>query len=766
MPSLTRAALRSPRLAMGLLTALTLLLAAGIPRLETDVGYRAFLGADHPVVRTFDEFLARFGGGLPVAVAWGCTDPAPCRSVFDPVSLQMAARVARTLEATRGVSRVHGPGTSELLMPNAEGFAVRHFVVSGEVAADREALAQRALQDPLWIGTLVSRDGRVGAILLELASSDGADSVHVFEVLERALAPWRSQGFDFHLVGGPVDFVFAAAELREANARLVPLVAVAVSSVVWLMFRSLLGVAYTLGTMGVAVLWTLGLLGWLGWEQNTITQTLAPLVLVVGSCNGIHLLARYAAETADSGGATRALRERALERGADDVGGPCAVAALTTAAGLASFSTSGLESFVRFGAIAAAGVVFALLLSFTLLPLLLARLPAGSLPGEPATDAWQRALARLVDFADRRRVPILAASAAAALLCGFGATRLSVDVRFEDLYGEQSRIVQSVRFFEQHLRRPETIEIELVLPAGERAVTPAAIAQIEDLAGFLPTLEGLGAVHSVLEPLAWAHRLVRDDDPAFQRPGDTRGQNAQLLALLSLDDPHRLAPWITLDQNRVRLSAEASKVPQDVLRATISAIEQRLATQLPEGWSATLTGAGAVIRALVDEVQRTQLSSFATAAVVVVILVGVFLRSASHALLAMIPTALPVVLTLGTMGLLGIALDIGTSMVAAVVIGIAIDDTVHLLSQYRRRRERGLGVAPAIREAVPHVGRALITTSVALALGFLALLSSPWGSIASFGVVAAIAILAALAADLLVLPALLFSATRRRESHA
>ncbi len=760
MEALTRACLRRPGLTLVAVASLTAALGAGLPRLDTDVGYRAFLGHDHEAVRAFDDFLERFGGGWPVAVAWACGDPAPCESVFDPASLRMAERVALELRATPGVRRAEGPGTSVLLLPTSDGFALRRFVENRELAADREVLAARALEDPLWVGSLVSGDGRVGAILLELASSDGDTSTRVFGALERALAPYREQGFQFSLVGGPVDFVVAAAELRTATERLIPMVALAIAAVVWLLFRSFSGVAATLGSMAVAVLWTMGSLGWLGWPQNTITQMLPPLVLVVGSCNGIHVLARYAAETARLGGTSADLRRGALERVAADVGGPCALASLTTAAGFLSFATSGLQSFVRFGAVAALGVLFALLLSFSLLPVLLAWLPEAQLPRRDASVIWDRGLAVLVRFAGRRSAAILVGSALLVVACGVGAARLRVDVSFEDLYGEQSQVVQWVRFVETHLRKPETLEIELRLPKGERATEPDTLAEVERLAAFLAGIEGLGPVHSVLEPLGWAHRLVQDDDPAYQRPGETRRKNAQLLALLSLDDPHRLEPWLTLDQSRLRISAEASKVPQEQLREIITRVEAYLAQELPPGWGATLTGAGAVIHALIGEVQRTQLTSFATAALVVLLLVAVFLGSPAWALLAMIPTGLPVVLTLGAMSFAGIALNIGTAMVAAVVIGIAIDDTVHLLIQYRRRRRRGLGRSQAIGEAVPHVGRALVTTSIALALGFFSLLVSPWQSVASFGLVAGLAILVALVADLVVLPALLLAGRR------
>ncbi len=168
---------------------------------------------------------------------------------------------------------------------------------------------------------------------------------------------------------------------------------------------------------------------------------------------------------------------------------------------------------------------------------------------------------------------------------------------------------------------------------------------------------------------------------------------------------------------------------------------------------------------MIDEIRHTQLTSFALAAATVLLLVGLYFRSLGLALLAAVPTGLPVLWTLGAMGALDVPLDVGTAMVAAVVLGLAVDDAVHLLARYRVQRRR-LGAADAIASAAREVGRALCTTSLALALGFTALALSPWQTIASFGLLAAIAISAALLATLLVLPALVIALARQPSSEA
>jgi len=141
--------------------------------------------------------------------------------------------------------------------------------------------------------------------------------------------------------------------------------------------------------------------------------------------------------------------------------------------------------------------------------------------------------------------------------------------------------------------------------------------------------------------------------------------------------------------------------------------------------------------------------------VVVFVMVALFFRNAADTALSTVPTLLPVLLTVGAMGAAGIELDIGSAMVATVVVGIAVDDAIHLLTHYRRYRGQGLGIAAACRAAVRHTGRALATTSVAMTLGFFTLLLSPWRSISSFGLIAGFSIGSALLATIIVLPALL-----------
>lgn len=758
MSRLTGFSLRHRALTLLLLLAASALAASGLQRLTSDVGYRAFLGPEHPSIRAFDAFLDRYGAGLPMLAVWSC-DESPCGTVFDSASLEMALAVEGAIEETPFVRAVASPATAPMLVASPRGPAVRHLVEDSQFAADRDALAAVAARDPDWVGRLVSEDGRTGAIVVDVSSSRGAAATSVYAALDRALAPFEARGWTFHRAGGPVEFVVAGGELASATAQMVPVMVVLVGATLLVLFRSLPAAVAALATVGFAVLFTMGLHGWLAWPQNSFSQTLPPLVLVIGVSDAIHLVARYADSVVDGRDTSRAERATLLQAIAGDVGGACTMTSLTTAAGFVSFYASHLESFRRFGLIAAFGVMAALVLTFTLLPILLSWVPPERLRTRSVSARWDAALVRLMDFDRDHRAAILGVALLVGIFGSIGVAKLKVDASFEELYGADSDVVRWSSFIADHLARPDRLEVDLTLPAGAEPADPLTLDVLRNVTDDLSHVESLGAAYSLLAPLGTLRAALDTASPPPRPTDASREADAALLRSVLLDEGGvagaSFARWVDRDAGHLRISVQADKSPQDVMRRTLTRVREILGRRLPPGWSASLTGSYAVVHDMVDEIRATQLSSFAGAGITVFVMLAIFLRSLRWALLAIVPTVLPVVATLGVMAFVGIPLDVGSAMVAAVVLGIAVDDAIHMLARLRRLRRGGHSHAQAVHDAVTHVGRALVTTSIALSIGFAALAMSPWQSISNFGLLAAVAILGALAADLLVLPALL-----------
>jgi hypothetical protein len=757
MQRLTRLALARPLLVTGIILALSALLGIQALRLRTETGYRAYIGADHPTVVRLDRFIERFGGGLPMAAVWSCLDTTACNDVFDDAAVAMAEQVVSELRDLPGVRAAYSPATTALTIGSKDA-------LEAVVATDptqRERIRKLAPENDLWTGQLISKDARVGAIVVQLVSSESGDTESVLEALEAALAPFESAGFEFHIVGQTAQFALTDRSLAQDSQRLLPVMIGLVALVVAVIFRSWQAVLAALATVGLSSLWASGTMAWLDWPQNAITQTIPPLILVIGLADAIHVLSRYAQHRASAGGSTREERAALLLRSAEETGAPCLVTTATTIAGLLSFTLSGLESFYHFGIVAAAGITAALVLTFTILPILLVWLPADRIRSVQMAEGWGALLRAVVRAGRSRSRAIVVGASLLLIVCLYGMSRLRVDVDEHKLYGEESPVVKAFRFLESNLRLPDTLEIELELPAGARFEDPAVLRRVEDLTRALSDIPGLDRVHSALDAMRWTNRLIHEGDSRFMRLPDTPDEASGITSLLSIFDPDTLEPWVDLDFRSMRLSVEAEKMPSSERDAVIAAVRAAIERHLGKDWTASLTGTFVVYRDLVAEIQRTQLSSFGGSSLVVWLIVVLFLWSrglhvtaaAAWGLVGMFPTILPVVATLGVMGYAGIDLDMGTAMVAAIVIGIGVDDTIHLLGEFSRRRERGDRPGPAIDGAVLHVGQAVIATSVALTAGFFVLTLSSWQSISSFGFLSGVAIGGALASDLLLLPA-------------
>jgi predicted RND superfamily exporter protein len=334
---------------------------------------------------------------------------------------------------------------------------------------------------------------------------------------------------------------------------------------------------------------------------------------------------------------------------------------------------------------------------------------------------------------------------------------LKADTDWLEALGEHSRVVQSVRFFEGRVRAAESLEIEVVLPSTAPLDDPGTLKSAAKFIDAISEVDRLGPATSILDLIGRLNRLLHDDDPAFEHPGETRAANAEILELISFDDPGVLESWLNFDRSRFRISVEAPPQSYSSRGEVLESVRSFARSELPSDWGVHLSGEYAIDFDWIRDVQQTQLRSFPIALALVFAMVALFFRSIRLAFAATVPTLLPVVVTLGVMGWVGMSLDVGRAMIAAILIGIGVDDSIHLLDHYKVRRAAGADPREAIRRAMLHVGRAVVTTSLALSLGFLTLMASAWQTISSFGFFVALAILGALASALFVLPALLFA---------
>ena len=238
MYRLTRLTLDHPRTAWLLLLLVTALLGAGLPQVRVEHGSRVLIGSDHPIIQRLDSFVGRFGGGLPVRVAWPCGEGQPCQHALDGASLRVAHAVTEWLESRGDVRNVVSPSNATILVPTPEGIRVRRLVERGVLVADLEQLVAKAATDDLWLGRIVSSEMDAASILIQPIDNATATSERLVDELDEFLSSHRREGFEFMLEGMGVRAIVSGRDLNDSTARLIPLLVVLMGLVLVLFTRS------------------------------------------------------------------------------------------------------------------------------------------------------------------------------------------------------------------------------------------------------------------------------------------------------------------------------------------------------------------------------------------------------------------------------------------------------------------------------------------------------------------------------------------------
>jgi hypothetical protein len=304
-----------------------------------------------------------------------------------------------------------------------------------------------------------------------------------------------------------------------------------------------------------------------------------------------------------------------------------------------------------------------------------------------------------------------------------------------------------------------TLEL-VVTPDGDwrRSGSLAAIDRIATQLEASPVVSRAVSPVDVVRQLAWWDAGFVDGSYAVP---DSDEQVVQLLRSPGAAGEDLLSVLVSPDGSRVRVSAMVDEMDEGMFLELVDRAE-RLVDELPPGWTGIVTGQVLRLVNAQQRLVRTQLTSLATACVLVFASLWVGLRSARLVAYAVVPNLAPPLAAFAAMGILGMPLDAGTVMVASIALGIAVDNTAHVLESVRRRLAVGSQVRDAVRWTLERVGSAMVVTSVTAAIGFLSLTASRFVPIRDFGVLAAVAMVAALAGDLLLLPAMIIRREGRR----
>lgn len=705
------------------------------------------------------EAIREFGSDAALVVAVGCDAHRPCRDLFEPGMLHVVRALSEQAAATPGVAEVTSLATVGVLA--GDGAVLRAERLPAELdAASIERFRDLLARDPVIPRTLLSADARTTVIVVRFEPRLSPDERHALVLdLESDLRREAARReVDLRASGGVLIEASGDQSVRRDLQVLTPVMIGLLMLVLLWVFREPASVVLALLAVGLPTLWTFGLMGWTGRPITPVSSTLPILILVVGVTDAVHFLVRVHELRG-----TRGSLEETLLDVAEEVGPPTTVTALTSALGFLSFVAAPMPNLREFGVFAAIGILGAWLLSFSLIPVALARLPRLFRARRSAAfRLGDRVLASVHRRAHRHALPIGLLTLATAALGLVGILRIEIDTDTMTLRGERDPVIQDERFIRERLGAAAWLDVVVRAPDGESLIGPDSLARLEQVEAALEA-EATGPVISALQALRVGNRELGDGSLAV--PRDPRAAS-QLLLLAEAADPDSLARVLTPDRAAARFSVGWAWGSVEDIERQLRRLRERLTEIFGDGEEWFVTGQPVFASRIGDLILESQVASFSTAFLTIFAVLFLFLRSVPLGLLGIVPNLLPVIAILGFMGFTGIDLDVGTAMIASVLIGVSVDDTIYFLLHYREARRTGASVEDAVAHTFAIGGKPAIFCAAMLALGFAVLGLSSFRSLALFGLLSAGAVLLAVLAELFVLPALLELGAGRRERRA
>jgi predicted RND superfamily exporter protein len=758
-----------------------------------DNSYEAYFDIEDTTYLAYEQYREDFGSDEVSYILYDAPD-----YEHGPWNLEVMQKIEHLTDALEDevpfIYEVKSLVNAELVKGVKDGIEIQELGDTfPETQEELLALREQYLAKPMLVGGIVSADANHGALIIKMdrSSTDPLDEIRfdpekgdalenlypqvTDSAIEAILARPEYEGIAFYHSGDvPLNSVYNRVFAKES-----PILGAITSLVIGLLllffFRSFVGVLAPLAVVQISVMMCVALVALIGWKLDLAFGSIPTLLTAIGVAHSVHILSEFRSRFAE-------LRDRreALVQTIYLVGTPCLMTSLTTAAGFASMSFVPIKTIAHMGIYGAFGVMAAFVMSLTLL---MALLSFGRRAPKPKDAQEQRAyakggqrvkaaLVKIAAFNVRYRRGILAVFALITVFSVLGITRLVVDSNWLDDFSEDMPIKGITERIDTVMGGVTNIIYLFDSGEADGIKDPAFLREVERVQSIADEHSWLvRKTYSIVDILKDLNQAFHGGDPDWYRLPGTRELVAQYLLLYEMSGGEETEEYVSSDYRRASLELRLKLAMTSETEKVVAMIDDALAAEPLQASTMSMTGIGALWLKLLDYIVSSQVQGFMLAFCVIAVIMVLTFRSLSIGLISMVPNLAPVVITLGVMGWLDIPLDYNKISIAAVAIGIAVDDTIHLMSRYWHEFKVHGDYAEALKASMQDVGRALLITSVALVSGFLVFTLSVMHSQAIYGILLATTIVIALVADFLLMPALVltfksFGQEREKAGHA
>jgi hypothetical protein len=701
---------------------------------------------DDPAARLYKEIGTQFGGNDMGMIVLETDD------VFKAEVIQHIKQITDSLKYTNGVSTVTSL-TNILDIKSSEwGIEIGKLVDEYDLPVEQlqlDSLKNYVFSKEMYRGAVVSEDGTATAIMFTLLPDEDKQAVakEIKDKIEALDLP------ETVYYGGLPMMMNDINDLIVSDiVWLIPIVFLVIAIILLLSFKSFSGVLLPLLTAGLAVVWTLGIMAVTGYEMTIISNIIPVVLLAVGSAYTIHVI-----NTINHN--KLADRKQALVQALRYILVPVILAAVTTAIGFVSFVFGAYLTMIKdFGIFTAVGTLIALILSLFFVPALISGLSMYSKKTvsenkEKQTILTHKILLPLVKFLFKHPKYTLTGWGVLLILCIGGITLIKTSVNMADYFKKDN----PTRVAEDVMQKKFGGSLPVFVVFEGDMQSPEVLKMMIRTEHFMKEDPNIEITQSVAD-------LIEQMNDAMGEGEEIPDDKAKIEQLWFLLDGQEVMPQLVNDDlTKGIIQSKFASVDSKELEEFTAKMKRFIEDNPNEHCKIELTGMPSVYVKLNSSLINSQYNSLLIAILMVVLIVGLILRSATKGIFAAIPVVATIIVLFGFMGITGIPLDIATVLVASIALGIGIDYSIHVITGFNKHLIDNGDTEKAIEETILHSGKAVIINVISVSAGFLVLLFSQIVPLQNFGLLVAISMFGSGFGALTLLPVILILVNRKRK---
>lgn len=671
-------------------------------------------------------------------------------SVFDSSFLREIENLRKELKSINHV--ISATAITNVKTPVINSFGIVEIpLVNLDHPENLVADSSRIFNTPTYKGNLISENGKHLAIYIrhkDILPKASADSL-----LQSIQARLKSFPHPSHITGKVLS---ESTYLHKTQWELLLFMSVSfvlVTIFLWLTFRNFWGVIVPLSVVVLSIIWTIGIMAVTG-KAIDIMIILVPCILfVVGMSDVIHISSQFYEKIEAGFNKVDAIRISLKE-----VGFATFLTCISTAVAFLTLNTTSIQPIRDFGTYTAVGVVIAYVFSMTLLPFILLRVKNPDRFRVHASQVkWDKGLRKLLRMVFKNPRKILIGAAVLLAISVLGISQIEVNNSILDDLDEQDPIKKDFVYFDTYFSGVRGFE--MAINSKDKNTTLLnwdAIQEIQKLETYLENTYKVGSIISPLGIVKGLNQAMHDGDPLWYKIPDNANEFKILIQKLEPFLKRKEVRLIVAQNgNLLRITGRIQEKGSKAVGVKNRMLDDYLQKSGFTHIQTRVTGSSDLIDKSNSYLTENMLFGLSLDIAVLMLIIGLIFRSWRMMLLSVLPNILPLCMIAGLMGLAGIEMKVTISIIFSIAFGIAVDDTLHLLSRLKVELSKGSNLPMAIRVTYFSTGKAMILTAMVIAAGFATLMLSDFKSTFYVGMMISLTLIFALISELILMPVLL-----------